>query len=385
MKSWVRLLVAATAACAAFAANAQILNFDEVCSTPPCNVGTAYQVSWGVTATPAALPIVAGGTNGLTGTNGARYLSVNAFPFQATIALPRTATFASLDVSRSSLTSAGQTFTLQPLNNGSPVGAPQTVTLGAVNAWTTVLVNVPGGFNGIFLDTAAGGADKTFGVDNLRLAGNCAGFNDVAPTDIFCNAAEWLYNRGVTTGCALGAYCPGNNVTRAQMALFMQRLGAAVSPVVLNGAAVVAGLDPSVATRICRVDHVPSVPQTAVPHAIGAMTGVAGTYLLNVDYSSDGGTTWTAVDSNYNQFTAETASSSAGASYTPIPLALQAGQRYAFAVRIGRLTGAAGNITALCRLNVQLLARTSTTAPFDAPDSRSNGPQVGSGPFGSGL
>ena len=54
---------------------------------------------------------------------------------------------------------------------------------------------------------------------------NCAGFGDVFVTDSFCTAATWMKTRGITLGCPGGNYCPQDPVTRAQMALFMYRLG----------------------------------------------------------------------------------------------------------------------------------------------------------------
>lgn len=74
--------------------------------------------------------------------------------------------------------------------------------------------------------------------DNLRLElsvspAPCAGFVDVADTDVFCGAVGWIRNRSITLGCTDDQYCPEANVTRAQMALFMSRLGAAIAPIVL--------------------------------------------------------------------------------------------------------------------------------------------------------
>lgn len=203
----------------------QTLNFDEVCAGTSCSAGAAYQGSWGVTFTPAANPIVTTGVNGLSGTNGGKYLSVQTFPYQATINLPRPATSVSLDVAVSNLVTTDQTITLQALNNGTPVGAPQAVQLVTSNIWVPLSVSVAGGFNSVFLSVSGGGANKTFGVDNVHLGGNCSGFTDVQPGDAFCSAAEWLYNRGITLGCTLGQFCPFNNVTRAQMALFLSRMG----------------------------------------------------------------------------------------------------------------------------------------------------------------
>ena len=79
--------------------------------------------------------------------------------------------------------------------------------------------------------TAANGtlpnATQTF---KLIVTAACGGFSDVTGADSFCNSAEWLKNRGITLGCTATDYCPNNNVTRAQMALFMQRLGDTIAP-----------------------------------------------------------------------------------------------------------------------------------------------------------
>ena len=65
-------------------------------------------------------------------------------------------------------------------------------------------------------------------------AQQCDTFTDVASSASYCPATQWLKNRGITTGChAVGTpprYCPNDNVTRAQMALFMNRLGQALTP-----------------------------------------------------------------------------------------------------------------------------------------------------------
>lgn len=66
-------------------------------------------------------------------------------------------------------------------------------------------------------------------------AQQCQGFTDVLASDTaVCPAVEWIKNRGVTTGCTATAYCPTAFVTRAQMALFMQRLGKSLTPEVLR-------------------------------------------------------------------------------------------------------------------------------------------------------
>ena len=63
----------------------------------------------------------------------------------------------------------------------------------------------------------------------------CQGFQDVLQSNaLVCNAIEWVKNRGITQGCDATNYCPNNSLTRAQMAIFMQRAGRALSTEVLS-------------------------------------------------------------------------------------------------------------------------------------------------------
>ncbi len=63
-------------------------------------------------------------------------------------------------------------------------------------------------------------------------------FPDV-PQNAFYPFIENLFHNGVTGGCAGGGYCPGNNVTRAQMAVFLlkSRWGAGFVPAPATGTA----------------------------------------------------------------------------------------------------------------------------------------------------
>lgn len=49
-------------------------------------------------------------------------------------------------------------------------------------------------------------------------------FSDVPDSNIFHDDIEWLADTGVTLGCGDGKFCPGDSVTREQMAAFMRRL-----------------------------------------------------------------------------------------------------------------------------------------------------------------
>ena len=55
-------------------------------------------------------------------------------------------------------------------------------------------------------------------------------FDDVPSTHPFCTNITWMAQRGVTLGCGVidanhRLYCPGANVTRAEMAAFLYQLG----------------------------------------------------------------------------------------------------------------------------------------------------------------
>jgi hypothetical protein len=62
-------------------------------------------------------------------------------------------------------------------------------------------------------------------------------FNDVGTGNQFYTYIETIFHNGITGGCAGGGYCPGNSVTRAQMAVFLlkSKLGAAYAPPACNG------------------------------------------------------------------------------------------------------------------------------------------------------
>jgi S-layer family protein len=49
-------------------------------------------------------------------------------------------------------------------------------------------------------------------------------FTDISRDSTFFDDIVWLRDGGITTGCGVESYCPGDNVTRAQMASFVARL-----------------------------------------------------------------------------------------------------------------------------------------------------------------
>lgn len=68
-------------------------------------------------------------------------------------------------------------------------------------------------------------AANIFIIGSSARAAACAGFNDVDTSDSYCSAVKYLKDRSITLGCTATAYCPDAFVSRAQMALFLERLG----------------------------------------------------------------------------------------------------------------------------------------------------------------
>ncbi len=63
------------------------------------------------------------------------------------------------------------------------------------------------------------------GIDGIIATGEAASatpFTDIA-SSTFVSDIEWLYLEGITTGCSPTLYCPTANVTRGQMAAFLVR------------------------------------------------------------------------------------------------------------------------------------------------------------------
>lgn len=356
-------------------AQAQVLDFDSVCATPPCAAGSLYSAS-GIAITPASTNVVAAGTNGLTGVNGGKYLSIAAFPYQVSFGLSRNATFFSASLSRASTSSGTVTVAVTALRAGVVVAGPTNVVLTTVNTWSPVSFSVGAGIDQIFLDPS-GGANLTFGIDNVQLAGNCYGFSDVLPGDSFCNAAEWLGNRGVTTGCAAGLYCPTANVTRAAMALFMNRLGNALTPVFYQSFGGSGTLLPG-PIYLCPTGDIAvgSSPKTATVDALVNLyaNGLNGSVDVvgNAVYSLDGGTTWQVFGFNFYQ-TLYVGASPVNDITFPVQatLNLAPGQTYRLGVALSRFSGTGTNPNPFCTLRATVFNRISSSAPFDeAPADR---------------
>ncbi len=62
-------------------------------------------------------------------------------------------------------------------------------------------------------------------VASSAAATSCDGFTDVdSANTTYCSAVTYLKDTGITLGCTGTTYCPNDDVTRLQMALFLQRM-----------------------------------------------------------------------------------------------------------------------------------------------------------------
>ena len=83
-------------------------------------------------------------------------------------------------------------------------------------------------------------------------AAPCADFVDVDGASGFCANVEWLKNRQVTLGCATAVYCPDAAVSRLAMAAFMNRLGTALTPALVDARGTPTALDLDAGPVICQ-------------------------------------------------------------------------------------------------------------------------------------
>ena len=110
-------------------------------------------------------------------------------------------------------------------------------------------------------------------------AQQCDVFTDVASADSFCPAVQWLKNRSITSGCTQTAYCPNSDVTRAKMALFMNRLGVALTPLHFGATAsfsAPAALAPNQFVPLCITTALPAANFPRLARARGYLTVPAG-------------------------------------------------------------------------------------------------------------
>lgn len=199
-------------------------------------------------------------------------------------------------------------------------------------------------------------------------AAPCVGFDDVQDTDSFCPAVEWLKNRSITLGCTATAYCPNSGVTRASMALFLNRLGSALTADLRHVELVLPAVDPDLANALCATGAIVATPyprQALVSIAFAGQSAGDLGYAARPLVSTDGGTTWNPVTNPAS----DVRESVAGAAWTNVATSgvypIPAAQAVRFAIGVARHSGTADFTQARCQLTANVVNANGASSPFD--------------------
>lgn len=211
-------------------------------------------------------------------------------------------------------------------------------------------------------------------------AQTCGGFTDVSPANVnTCNAVEWVKNRSVTLGCtSTTAFCPLNDVTREQMALFMQRLGTALTPELLGAQGAADAPTPipndtpgEVALVDCQtsISAATNYPRKAV--VVGSFSGLAdanpAAFRAFLLVSVNGGFYQNFIPGGSAAMRATLAPNGWGTVTATEVLSLDAGSTYRFAMAVRRdnLTGLGGTLARYrCQVTANITNRQGATSPF---------------------
>ncbi len=197
-------------------------------------------------------------------------------------------------------------------------------------------------------------------------AQNCVGFTDVPAASPFCQSVEWIRNRKVTVGCTPTEYCPDLGVSRLQMAAFMTRLGAALTPLVLDVAVSSGALALGGAPVVCQsaVQPIEDFPRRALVDA-----SLSGTAAAPVDlgvrgvYSIDGGASWQPLGTV--QPVAHVPALQWGQATDVGVLDLAVGTSVRFGVQAARVDAGTADLTdSRCQLRAAIGSRDGTSSPY---------------------
>ena len=203
----------------------------------------------------------------------------------------------------------------------------------------------------------------------IIVAASCGGFTDVAGADAHCNSVEWLRNRAITTGCTASQYCPGAAVTRAAMALFQNRLGVAITPLVGFAQQAVAAVDIDLGTIVCATADIAPV---AYPRSLQALYAVSvettGSLTVGVTLveSRNAGATWEPVGTT--RIRAQTSAAAWRSASGHGVAAIEAGDAVRLGVQLNREAGSANVNAARCQLSTMTVNRDGIAPPRDPPE-----------------
>ena len=197
---------------------------------------------------------------------------------------------------------------------------------------------------------------------NVRAAppAPCAAFNDVDQTSAFCVNVAWIKNRGVTLGCTIALYCPGDSVSRLQMAAFMNRLGTALTGIVLFVEAQPGALDLDGAPVVCQTGDFATGNFTRRALADGTFSGSGAAdvaFAADPVASFDGGATWVPLAAVGNRAFAAANHWGHLRASGAADLATSQAVRFGLAIGRGGLPGGADLSASRCKLRVTVTSR----------------------------
>ena len=203
-------------------------------------------------------------------------------------------------------------------------------------------------------------------VTTVATAAPCAGFGDVADTDIFCPNVQWLKNRAITLGCDASNYCPGAAITRLQMAAFMNRLGTVLTPrsfVMSRNATGAFDLDTEPVLCEASVEGKVYPLSAQVDGTVSLYADVDVTYAVDLLHRIDGGP-WTVLNAHPVRASIVAGQWSAATHLANVDLAPN-GNAW-FAVRVSRAgSGGSGVVAGIsCGLRALVHNRDGTAPPY---------------------
>lgn len=240
------------------------------------------------------------------------------------------------------------------------------------NAGTRTIAGTPAaGTQGIYAQnvTASNGTlPNATQVLTVLVVQSCGGFTDVAATDGHCNAVEWMRNRGVTTGCTASLYCPTQEVSRAAMALFMNRLGLTLSPALgyteaSGGALPLATQEIACGSQDLSASTYPR--QVELHYALALQATGALAVGITPMMSRNAGATWEPV--TQTRMRAQTLAAGWRSASGVALVNVAAGDTVRFALALDRESGAATIAATRCRMSTMAQSRDGTSSPRDAP------------------
>jgi len=207
------------------------------------------------------------------------------------------------------------------------------------------------------------------GFSTVLQAATCAGFSDVDDTvvgTLFCQNVEWIKNRKVTAGCTGTTYCPNDPVSRLQMAAFMNRLGTALTPVLVRSEVASGALVLNTTPVVCATTEqlIEDFPRRAFLDVSLSATAPSGVDIaLQGVYSTNNGASWTPLSAVQSLVSVPAAQW--GQASDIGTLDLNVGQSVRFGVQVARSGAGSVDLSdSRCVLRALIGSRTGAASPL---------------------